>query len=245
VGEVVNSQKTPGLASKTSGKSALSFQEQYVNGPDADPLLPGLAAGEEGAFAALYDRFAGRMFRTAFRMLGSREDAEDVVQDVFLAAVRSRQRLADVQDLTAYLFTALHRAAGRFAQRRKGLQPWPAATDEAAAPVERVASDNSQWERLQQAIRSLPDEQREVVTLKIDGELTFAQIAEVVGVGVSTAASRYQYALKKLKASLITVRNTGERRTEITFSLFGERHRAGATAPDSQKPDGSRDGRST
>ena len=61
-----------------------------MDGPGTDPLLLGLAAGDERAFAALYDRFAARMYRTALRILGSREDAEDVVQDVFLAAVRSR-----------------------------------------------------------------------------------------------------------------------------------------------------------
>ena len=48
-----------------------------------------------------YDRFAGRMYRAAWRILGRREDAEDVVQDVFLAVVRSRERLNDVRDLRA------------------------------------------------------------------------------------------------------------------------------------------------
>ena len=81
----------------------------------------------------------------------------------------------------------------------------PTAVDEAMAQVERLASDNPDWQRLQQAIRSLPNEQREVITLRIDGELTFAQIAQVVGVSVSTAASRYHYALKKLKTLLVDV----------------------------------------
>jgi RNA polymerase sigma-70 factor (ECF subfamily) len=152
------------------------------------------------------------MYRTALRILGCPDDAEDVVQDVFLAVVRSRERLGDVRDLTAYLFAALHRAAGRCALRRvRALQLSPAAADEAIAPVEKLASDNPQWYRLQQALRSLPDEQREVITLKIDGELTFAQIAQVVGVSVSTAASRYHYALKKLKTSLDGARTPVER----------------------------------
>ena len=174
-----------------------------MDGPGTDPLLLGLAAGDERAFAALYDRFAGRMYRVALRTLGCREDAEDVVQEVFLAAVRSHERLGDVRDLSAYLFAALHRAAGRCAMRRaRARQVSPMATDEAMAPVERVAADSPDWRRLQQAIRSLPDEQREVITLKIDGELTFAQIAQVTGVSLSTAASRYHYALQKLKTSL-------------------------------------------
>lgn len=172
--------------------------------PDNDPLLLGLAAGDERAFAALYDRFAARMYRAALRMLGRREDAEDVIQEVFLAVVRSRERLSEVRDLTAYLFTALHRAAGRCALRRaRGGQLAPVSADELIAPVERSASEEAEWPRLQQAIGLLPDEQRMVVTLKIDGGLTFAQIAQVMGGSISTAASRYQYALKKLKASLV------------------------------------------
>ncbi len=83
-----------------------------MDGPGVDPLLLSLAAGDERAFALLYDRFSGRMYRAAWRILGRREDAEDVVQDVFLAVVRSRRRLGDVRDLTAYLFAALRRAPG-------------------------------------------------------------------------------------------------------------------------------------
>ncbi len=169
-----------------------------------DPLLLTLAAGDERAFAVLYDRFAARMYRVALRILGCPEDAEDAVQEVFLATVRCHERLANVRDLTAYLFTAIYRAAGRAAMRRARAVPLsPAAADQAVAPPEPAACDGGDWHRLQRAVRALPDEQREVVTLKIDGELTFAQIAEIVGVSVSTAASRYQYALKKLRTSLV------------------------------------------
>ncbi|MFZ1936609.1 MAG: sigma-70 family RNA polymerase sigma factor [Thermoguttaceae bacterium] len=169
-----------------------------------DPLLPALAAGDERAFAALYDRFAPRMYRVALRILGRPEDAEDAVQEVFLAIVRSHERLANVRDLTAYLFAAIYRAAGRCAMRRARAVPLsPAATEEAIAPLERTADNGPDSARLQRAVRALPDEQREVVSLKIDGELTFAQIAEIVGVSISTAASRYRYALRKLRDSLM------------------------------------------
>ena len=184
-----------------------------MNGPGTDPLLLGLAAGDERAFAVLYDRFAARMYRTALRMLGRREDAEDAVQDAFLGTVRCRRRLADLRDLTAYLFAALRRAAGRCAVRRaRAVRASPTGAEEAMAPVEEAASDDPEWHRLQRAIGSLPEEQREVVTLKIDGELTFAEIAQVVGISPSTAASRYQYALKKLRASLAGARAAAEGR---------------------------------
>ena len=178
-----------------------------MNGPGPDPLLLGLAAGDERAFAVLYDRLGARMYRTALRILRSREDAEDVVQDVFLAVVRSHERLGDVSDLTAYMFAALHRAVGRFTLRRtRAIQVSPTVADEAIAAVEPVVEDDPNWNRVQRAIRALPDEQREVVSLKIDGELTFAQIAQVMGGSISTAASRYHYALKKLRTSLVGAR---------------------------------------
>jgi RNA polymerase sigma-70 factor, ECF subfamily len=175
-----------------------------VIAPDIDPLLRSLAAGDQRAFALLYDRFAGRMYRAAVRILGRREDAEDVVQDVFLAVVRCRERLIDVSDLTAYLFAALRRAAGRCAQRRARapLTSQPA-VGEVAAQAEPAQPDVQRCRRLQQAIGSLPDHQREVVALKIDGGLTFAQIAEVTEVSINTVASRYRYALQKLRTSLV------------------------------------------
>ena len=171
--------------------------------PDIDPLLLALAAGDEWAYAALYDRLGGRMYRAALGMLGRREDAEDAVQDVFMAMVRSRQRLMDIRDLTAYLFTALRRAAAKCAARR-GRQPVAseAVVHEATANVHRRGSPNPLSERLERALGVLPLEQREVIALKIDGELTFREIAEVTGVSINTAASRYRYALEKLRVVL-------------------------------------------
>src|SRR5262245_48110544 len=85
--------------------------------PETDPLILGLAEGRDDAYAALYDRFGTALFRVARAMLGSREEAEDAVQEVFLGLVRSRHTLSGVQNLRAYLFAALHHAS---AQRLAG-----------------------------------------------------------------------------------------------------------------------------
>jgi RNA polymerase sigma-70 factor (ECF subfamily) len=136
-------------------------------------------------------------------MLGCREDAEDVVQEVFVALVRSRRRLADVRDLTAYLFAALRRAAGRCAARRaRGIALSEFVAEQIVAAAARHDCSGPSSERLEHAVRALPAEQREVIALKIDGELTFAQIGEVLGVSINTAASRYRYALERLRAAL-------------------------------------------
>jgi RNA polymerase sigma-70 factor (ECF subfamily) len=168
-----------------------------------DPLLAGLTAGDERAFAALYDQYGTRLYRTALGILGRREDAEDAVQEVLISLVRSRKALAGVNDLTAYLFSALRRAAVRCAQRQKRE---PAATQDVEnveARTDPAETNHPCAERLEQALGELPEEQREVISLKIDGQLTFAQIAEVLGISINTAASRYRYALEKLREILL------------------------------------------
>lgn len=168
------------------------------------PLAEALAAGDREAFAALYDRLAPRLFATARTMLASTPEAEDVVHDLFVELARMRQRLAAVADLDGYLFTMLRHAVGRKSKRRslarrsldrlgrERLATGGFATSPAGSPDDALAA----------AVSSLPAPQREVVALKIDGGLTFAEIAAVLGVSVNTAASRYRYALEKLRVAL-------------------------------------------
>ena len=166
-----------------------------------DPLTPGLAAGNSRAFGLLYDRVAGRLYRVAVRLLDCREDAEDAVQEVFVSLVRSRSAC---RRSASWRRTSLHRcggAAARLAVRRARL---PIASD--AALPEAVARPDRPGEGglpddLSRALGALPVEQREVIALKIDGELTFAEIGLAMGTSANTAASRYRYALEKLRKS--------------------------------------------
>lgn len=165
-------------------------------------LLAGLLAGRDKAFADVYDRFADRLLATAWGLLGNRADAEDTVQDVFVALARSRASRGEVRNLTAYLFAALRHEAAR--RRRR---PAPGPLDDrvleapAAAPAEGlVAAERTR--QLENAMQSLPAEQREVIALKIDGGLTFADIAAVLDISPNTAASRYRYALARLRDRL-------------------------------------------
>jgi RNA polymerase sigma-70 factor, ECF subfamily len=160
----------------------------------ADPLLAGLAAGRDEAFAALYAREGAALYRVAVALLGSSADAEDAVQDVFVGLAQSRGSLAGVEDLRAYLFTALRHAAAKTATRRRRPEPLP---DAVAAPEPREPAED-----LGRALAALPADRREVIALKFDGGLTFREIAAVLGVSPNTAASRYRYALAELRAAL-------------------------------------------
>jgi RNA polymerase sigma-70 factor (ECF subfamily) len=167
-------------------------------------LQQSLAAGDRDAFAAVYDRLATRLFNTARTMTLSSTDAEDMVHDVFVELARTRSRLPRITDLEAYMFTMLRHAVSRrrrrFAIDRKALTAVAQARQDAGRaeePPPFFADDE-----LAAAVASLPLEQREVIALKFDGGLTFAEIALVMGTSLNTAASRYRYALEKLRVAM-------------------------------------------
>ncbi len=163
-------------------------------GSMAEDLKAGLAAGDEVAFAALYDQLGARLYRAALRWTGSTDQAEDVVQETFVALVRYRRNLRQVTDLEAYVFTMLRHAASR--RRPKIPMLSLASIDLPANPA--PARDDG----LDRALKHLPDSQRQTIALKIDGGLTFAQIGRVMGVSQHTAASRYRLGLDKLRQRL-------------------------------------------
>jgi RNA polymerase sigma-70 factor (ECF subfamily) len=152
-----------------------------------------LTAGDESAFAELFDRFGVRLFRTARRLLGDEHAAEDAVQEVFVGLARSHASLGTVVDWTAYLFASLRHAAGRIGDRLSR-RPETLAID----PADGRAVPHGDAS-LEQALAKLPDEQREVLALKFEGGLTFDQIGVQLGISANTAASRYRYALDKLR----------------------------------------------
>src|SRR5262245_48126453 len=168
-------------------------------------------AGEPllATLADVYDRHAAAMFRVAWTLLRSRPDAEDAVQEVFLGLARSPATIERVENWRAYLFSALRHAAGRIAARRKSE---PLAGDPPTRDTTALDAETADF--LERGLAALQAEQREVLALKIDGELTFAEIGEVLGIRLKTAASRYRYALEKLRAMLDEKRH--ESRTAAT-----------------------------
>lgn len=167
-------------------------------GPTSRELIAGLARGDEAAFSALYDGYGARLFRAALHMLRDRQEAEDAVQDVFTALAARRQELAAVQNLPAYLFAALRNAVLMREKNRARVL----AAREIVQPGAETRAGEAASERLDEALQSLPREQLEVVTMKIHGELTFEEIAAALGISANTAASRYRYAMTKLRNSL-------------------------------------------
>lgn len=162
------------------------------------PLLARLASGEAAAFAELYDLYAERLYRYLLLRLHDRHAADEALQEVFVQLVDRRRNFAGVHNVTAYLYgVARHEALrqARGARRHAG----QSLDDATLRDPQRQPGDA--WETLEEvqaALAQLPELQREVVELKIWGELTLAEIAEVTGAPPGTVATRYRTALVRL-----------------------------------------------
>jgi RNA polymerase sigma-70 factor, ECF subfamily len=134
----------------------------------------------------------------------SQADAEDVVQEAFVRFWKGQRHLGG--DPGALVLTSIRRAAidlGRRETRRARREQSAGEEGDDAGPWFETAVDGAErQETIAAALRRLPDEQREVLALKIWGELTFAQIAGQLDVSPNTVASRYRYALAALRREL-------------------------------------------
>jgi RNA polymerase sigma-70 factor (ECF subfamily) len=161
-----------------------------------------LARGEPAAFAELYDSCADRVGHYLLVRLGSWPDAEEALQETFLRLVRLRRKLADVENLAAYVFTVARNEAARLAAHRARRQQVPLG----AAALFRLApsADGAQEaaERVAGALESLAPEWREIVELKTYGGFTFQEISRMTGLPQGTVATRYRSALAKMQAWL-------------------------------------------
>ena len=151
----------------------------------------------------LYAAHDRRLFAYACALLGDAAAAEDVVHQVFLRLLRGDVMIAGTP--IAYLCRAVRNAALNL-RRDRGRE---VALDAAGSWLEAPPGLEDVGLALQQALRRLPGEQREVVVLHVWGHLTFAEIAEALDVSPNTAASRYRYALDRLRDIL---KPTGFRR---------------------------------
>jgi RNA polymerase sigma-70 factor (ECF subfamily) len=131
----------------------------------------------------------------------SQADAEDIVQEALVRCWRSQDR---VNDPVAFLFACVRRAALDWQRGRRRLahREQAAARPEAEPRFDCPAEQDERRAAIEAALDSLPAEQAEVLVLKIWGGLSLPQVAAALDVPANTAASRYRYALAKLREQL-------------------------------------------
>jgi RNA polymerase sigma-70 factor (ECF subfamily) len=179
--------------------------------PDAD-LVARWQQGEEEAFEALVRRHQLRVFRLLWRMLGSREEAEDVAQEAFLSLHRHGHRFRGEARFSTFVYRVAANAAlnrrrtlGRSRARERQLRERQAAgTDLPASPrdPEDAAAGSQVQAEVQRALLDLPEDLR-VATVLYDIEgVPYGEIASVLGIPEGTVKSRIHRARRALRDRL-------------------------------------------
>jgi len=170
--------------------------------PDEEPPARQAAAADtEAAVGALYDDAAVGLIRLAYLMLGDRPSAEDVVQDAFFGLYRNWARLADHDRALAYVRSSVLNGC-RSALRRRAAGRRLTTYQPPAASAEATALGHEERRQVMQAVRRLPDRQREALVLRFYLDLPDAEIARIMGLRPSSVRSATHRALKTLGQSL-------------------------------------------
>lgn len=170
-------------------------------------LIEGLRRNDSETLAAIYDSHAGIAYGLAARILGITSEAEDVVQESFLALWRQAERLDPSRGIRSYLLTIVHnKSIDRLRQRSRKNEmpldpdaPIPATGEDPVESAER-ASDRAS---VRAALAALPLEQRQTVEMAYFGGLTTGEVAERMQVPVGTVKSRLRLALIHLRRILV------------------------------------------
>jgi len=154
----------------------------------------------------LYRDHAPALFRFLIRITGNEADTRDILQEIFVRLAQSPRLLDGVAVPRSYLFRLAHRLVidrHRRDHTRRHYDDCAWQEREAFARPEPSAEDAAWLQKaLASSLDALPPEQKAVVVLKVWEEMTFADIADVLDISANTAASRYRYALDKLRAEL-------------------------------------------
>lgn len=161
--------------------------------------------GSPEALARIYEKHLDSMLTLAMGLLNDRAAAEDVVHDVFVSFARLGPGFRLRGRLSGYLATSVvnrvrdYRRRSRRQVQASGRESRPAR--ESVEPDD-VASFTEQAARLNEAVAQLPDEQREVVLLRLKADMRFRDIAKLQQVSINTVQGRYRYGLDRLRSML-------------------------------------------
>ena len=155
------------------------------------------------ALTLIYDQYADGLYGYLINFFGIEDDAKEVLQRVFLKIVEHKQRLLKVNQIRNYLFIITRNEAISYLRESeryiKSIKEWETFFVPWSESDELSPDDTREIAR---ALGKLPNDQREVIYLKIYENLTFDAIAKVLGISPNTIASRYRYGMDKLRKHL-------------------------------------------
>ncbi len=176
---------------------------QYLLLADED-LMPLSGGGDAGAFAGLYDRHSRAAYSLAYRMMGERQAAEDLVQEVFLDVWRAAGSYrAERGSVRTWILSIVHnrgidqlRSSASRRRTQERIEPAPHSQPSEAFTV---TWQNVQRDQVREALRILPPEQLKVLELAYYSGYTHREIAELLGLPLGTVKGRMRLGLQKIR----------------------------------------------
>jgi RNA polymerase sigma-70 factor (ECF subfamily) len=159
-------------------------------------------AGDEAAFAELVERYQPRLRYYLRKMLRDLQEAEDALQDAWLAVFRALPRLSDLGAFRAWLYRIARDQALRRLRKRRPEYRCPEEVDSADGRAEEAQLASEAVECIHAALDELPAPQREVLVFRYVEDMSYEEIARVVGCPVGTVRSRLHHAGRALRAVL-------------------------------------------
>ncbi|MCR9015266.1 sigma-70 family RNA polymerase sigma factor [Aquiflexum gelatinilyticum] len=173
---------------------------------DITSAVSRLREGDEKAFSILYDFFRSKVFFTSKKMNLSTEDAEEIVQEVFLIIWKNRQNLNSELSFNAYLLTILKSLIIKKSKkeaRRIAYEVYTLSTQEIESNETETQIEYSEFERISiSEIEKLPKTQKEIFKMKNYENLHSGEIAEKLGISKRTVESHIYVATKSIKNKL-------------------------------------------
>ncbi len=171
-----------------------------------------MGVGDARALEQLYDRYARPAYSLARRVTGDPAFAEEVVQEVFLAVWRQPERFQPGRgSFASWLLAAVHHKSVDAVRREEAVRRRALAlqamggldaSDSPADRTEDLVEQRLRGERVRQALRKLPDSQREALTLAYYGGYTQREIAALTQTPLGTVKTRMHRAMHQLRATL-------------------------------------------
>ena len=164
---------------------------------DDSKVIERVLNGETEAFNILIRRWEKPIYNFIVRMIGDRDEGMDICQDCFMKAYRELRTLKDRDRFSSWLYQIAHNACLSRIRKDHG-KKWVELDPDTKSPHVPVENRLA----VEKALRQLPEDQREVVILKVFQGLKFGEISVIQGAPVSTVKSRLYMAFEKLRSIL-------------------------------------------
>jgi RNA polymerase sigma-70 factor (ECF subfamily) len=199
-------------------EQALSYSTQAGSNADDIALIQRMREADETALGALYDRWMRALYSLVFHLLKDANDAEDVVEETFWQAWRKASSYEPSKGaVSTWLLTIGRRKALDRIRSKKRQKEEPIEREQSFADLASTGKDPLQdvegkelREQVRNALRELPDEQREVLELGYFKGMSQSEIADATGQPLGTVKTRMRLAMQKLREPLSVHRSVSE-----------------------------------